>query len=67
MPGQQRVFNTAVPTGELSNVELFCVFAAFDEWIETRAGLGDSDHFGDGTSRGTANSRIPDLTNRWGT
>ena len=43
------------------------MFAAFDEWIETRAGLGESEHFGDDVGRGPTNSRIPGLTNRWGT
>ena len=43
------------------------MFAAFDEWIETRAGLGEYEHFGDDLSRGLTNSRIQGLTNRWGT
>jgi hypothetical protein len=56
-----------VASGELSNVETFCMFAAFDQWIETRAGLGNSEHLEDDVIRGPRDSRIPGLTNRWGT
>ena len=62
-----KVSITAVRNGDLSNAEMFRVFAAFDKWIETRAGLGDSERFGDDLRRGPTNSRIPGLTNRWGT